>query len=44
MGSIIDLYARSFGFKRKSTVEVEVITDEGGFGRAMVPSGASTGF
>ena len=25
------------------TVEVEVLTEEGGFGRAAVPSGASTG-
>ena len=27
----------------KPTVEVEVITDEGAYGRAIVPSGASTG-
>ncbi|MGF0040400.1 phosphopyruvate hydratase [Peptoniphilaceae bacterium SGI.131] len=44
MGSIIDLYAREVLDSRGNpTVEVEVITDEGGFGRAMVPSGASTG-
>ena len=27
----------------KPTIEVEVITDEGSYGRAIVPSGASTG-
>ena len=44
MGMIIDLYAREVLDSRANpTIEVEVITDEGGFGRAMVPSGASTG-
>ncbi len=44
MGYIADLYAREVLDSRGNpTVEVEVITDEGGFGRAIVPSGASTG-
>ncbi len=44
MGYIIDLYAREVLDSRGNpTIEVEVLTDEGGFGRAMVPSGASTG-
>lgn len=44
MGSIVDVYARQVLDSRGNpTVEVEVYTDEGGFGRAMVPSGASTG-
>ena len=44
MGYIIDLYAREVLDSRGNpTVEVEVVTDEGGFGRAIVPSGASTG-
>ena len=44
MGNIIDVYAREVIDSRGNpTVEVEVLTDEGGFGRAIVPSGASTG-
>lgn len=44
MGYIIDLYAREVLDSRGNpTIEVEVTTDEGGFGRAIVPSGASTG-
>lgn len=44
MGSIVDVYAREVLDSRGNpTVEVEVVTDNGGFGRAMVPSGASTG-
>lgn len=34
---------RSVGFKRKPTVEVDVILECGAMGRAAVPSGASTG-
>ncbi len=44
MSIIIDVYAREVLDSRGNpTVEVEVVTDEGGFGRALVPSGASTG-
>lgn len=44
MSSIIDIYAREVLDSRGNpTVEVEVYTEEGGFGRAIVPSGASTG-
>lgn len=44
MSSIVDIYARQILDSRGNpTVEVEVITEEGGFGRAQVPSGASTG-
>lgn len=44
MSSIIDVYAREVLDSRGNpTVEVEVMTDMGGFGRAIVPSGASTG-
>lgn len=44
MGYITDIYARQVLDSRGNpTVEVEVRTDEGGFGRALVPSGASTG-
>lgn len=44
MSSIIDIYAREVLDSRGNpTVEVEVTTDAGAFGRAMVPSGASTG-
>ena len=44
MSFIVDLYAREVLDSRGNpTVEVEVITEDGGFGRAMVPSGASTG-
>ncbi|NLW51897.1 MAG: phosphopyruvate hydratase [Tissierellia bacterium] len=44
MSFIVDLYAREVLDSRGNpTVEVEVITEDGGFGREMVPSGASTG-
>ncbi len=44
MSAIIDVYAREVLDSRGNpTVEVEVLTEEGGFGRAIVPSGASTG-
>lgn len=44
MPAIIDVYAREIIDSRGNpTVEVEVATESGAFGRAMVPSGASTG-
>lgn len=44
MPSIISIHAREILDSRGNpTVEVEVITDSGAFGRAAVPSGASTG-
>ncbi len=44
MPYISDVYAREVLDSRGNpTVEVEVVTDSGFFGRAMVPSGASTG-
>lgn len=44
MPFIIDVYGREIIDSRGNpTVEVEVTTDSGAFGRAMVPSGASTG-
>ena len=44
MSSIIDIYRREVLDSRGNpTVEVEVYTQNGGFGRAIVPSGASTG-
>ncbi len=44
MSRIIDVYAREVLDSRGNpTVEVEVYTEDGGFGRALVPSGASTG-
>ncbi|MEA5026956.1 MAG: phosphopyruvate hydratase [Erysipelotrichaceae bacterium] len=44
MPIIIDVYAREVLDSRGNpTVEVEVTTDSGAFGRAIVPSGASTG-
>jgi enolase len=44
MSAIIDVHARQILDSRGNpTVEVDVITEEGGFGRAAVPSGASTG-
>ena len=44
MSRIIDVYAREILDSRGNpTVEVEVTTEAGGFGRGMVPSGASTG-
>ena len=44
MSQIIDVYAREVLDSRANpTVEVEVYTEVGGFGRAIVPSGASTG-
>ncbi len=44
MGYIANIVARQILDSRGNpTVEVDVITDAGGFGRAAVPSGASTG-
>ena len=44
MPIIIDVYAREVIDSRGNpTVEVEITTDSGAYGRAMVPSGASTG-
>ena len=44
MSSIIDVHAREVLDSRGNpTVEVEVVLDDGSFGRAAVPSGASTG-
>ena len=44
MPKIIDVYAREVIDSRGNpTVEVEITTESGAFGRAMVPSGASTG-
>ena len=44
MSFIADIFARQILDSRGNpTVEVDVITDEGAFGRAAVPSGASTG-
>ncbi len=44
MSFIIDVHARQILDSRGNpTVEVDIMTDEGSFGRAAVPSGASTG-
>jgi enolase len=44
MSYITDVYAREVLDSRGNpTVEVEVLLDDGSFGRAIVPSGASTG-
>jgi len=44
MSAIIDILAREILDSRGNpTIEVEVLTEEGAFGRAAVPSGASTG-
>ena len=44
MSIIRDVYAREVLDSRGNpTVEVEVVTECGDFGRAIVPSGASTG-
>ncbi len=44
MSSIAEIFARQILDSRGNpTIEVDVITDEGAFGRAAVPSGASTG-
>lgn len=44
MPFITDVYAREVLDSRGNpTVEVEVFTESGAFGRALVPSGASTG-
>ena len=44
MSEILDVYGREVLDSRGNpTVEVEVTLDDGSFGRAMVPSGASTG-
>ena len=43
MPFISDIYAREVIDSGNPTVEVEVFTESGAFGRAIVPSGASTG-
>ncbi|MDD4145981.1 MAG: phosphopyruvate hydratase [Clostridia bacterium] len=44
MSTIVDVYAREILDSRGNpTVEVDVTLDDGSFGRAAVPSGASTG-
>ncbi len=44
MTAIIDIHAREILDSRGNpTVEVDIILEDGGFGRAAVPSGASTG-
>ena len=44
MTTIVDLHAREIMDSRGNpTVEVDVLLDDGSFGRAAVPSGASTG-
>lgn len=44
MSLIVDIYAREILDSRGNpTVEVEIWTENGGYGRAAVPSGASTG-
>lgn len=44
MSSIVHVHARQILDSRGNpTVEAEIFTEEGGFGRAAVPSGASTG-
>lgn len=44
MSLILEVYGREvFDSRGNPTVEVEVFTETGAFGRAMVPSGASTG-
>lgn len=44
MSSIIDVHARQiFDSRGNPTVEVDVVLDDGSYGRAAVPSGASTG-
>ena len=44
MSTIISVYGSMILDSRGNpTVEVEVVTDSGAFGRAAVPSGASTG-
>ena len=44
MNRILDIHAREIIDSRGNpTVEVDVLTEEGAFGRAAVPSGASTG-
>jgi enolase len=44
MSLITDIYARQILDSRGNpTIEVEVLTEDGGFGKASVPSGASTG-
>ena len=44
MSLIYDVFARQILDSRGNpTIKVEVVTEAGGFGRASVPSGASTG-
>ena len=44
MSDILDVYGREVLDSRGNpTVEVEVVLEDGSFGRAMVPSGAATG-
>jgi len=44
MTAIVDVHAREILDSRGNpTVEVDVVLEDGSFGRAAVPSGASTG-
>ena len=43
MTAIIDLHAREILDCGETTVEVDILLEDGSFGRAAVPSGASTG-
>lgn len=44
MSTIVDVYAREILDSRGNpTIEVEVVLEDGSFGRAAIPSGASTG-
>ena len=44
MSAILDIHAREILDSRGNpTVEVDVMLEDGSFGRAAVPSGASTG-
>ncbi|WP_029039948.1 phosphopyruvate hydratase [Cucumibacter marinus] len=44
MSAILDIHGRQiFDSRGNPTVEVDVVLDDGSFGRAAVPSGASTG-
>ncbi len=44
MSAIVDVIGRQiFDSRGNPTVEVDVVLDDGSFGRAAVPSGASTG-
>jgi enolase len=44
MSAIVDIIGRQiFDSRGNPTVEVDVVLEDGSFGRAAVPSGASTG-